>query len=103
MNKTEKFLFFATAMIIFLGFFVIFHESAHAVFNYNKGVASNFSITTNGFATIPDENKVALLSESDKRDLFWAHSFNEAIAYNVFPIGAMIFAVLLLGVIKNEY
>lgn len=101
MNNTKKFLF-CFVLLIFFGFFVLCHENAHSIFNYNKGIDSNFAITVNGFATIPDKNQVESLSISDKHDLFLAHSFNEAIAYNVFPIGASIFIVLLFGILKTS-
>ena len=100
MNNSKKFLF-CFILLLFFGFFVLFHENAHAVFNYSKGIDSTFAITLNGFATIPDENQFDALSAADQHDLFLVHSFNEAIAYNVFPIGTSIFAVLLFGVLKN--
>ena len=102
MNNTKKFLF-CFILLIFFSLYVVCHENVHSIFNYNKGIDSTFAITLNGFATIPDEKQFDALSAADQHDLFLANSFNEAIAYNVFPIGASIFAVLLFGVLKNGH
>ena len=102
MNEIQKILFFVAMLFVFFGVFVLFHENAHTIFNTNKGIESSFTITANGFMTAADANQFALLSAADKHDLFLAHSYNEAIAYNVFPIGIAIFAVLLLGVLKDK-
>lgn len=103
MNNIEKFLFFCAGLLVFFVFFVIAHESAHQIFFLHKGVSSEFSFSpVIGFATVPDANQFMALPAQDRSDLFLANSFNEAIAYNVFPIGASIFAVLLFGVLNRE-
>ena len=73
---------------------IYMHELAHQQFFRQAGISSHLKISGTKVLTVPENTATKELSNLDL-----AHAFNEAVAYNVTPIGLMLGLIMITGFI----